>query len=132
MNTELSLEAFKSKLDMPLSRLYKNEVEYTNALCFVQPYPGGKLVEYTWGEIGTKVRQLASYIQSLNLPPRSNIALISANTAYWIITDMAIWMAGHCSVPLFPNLTAQTVKQILEHSESQAVFVGKLPNPAAC
>ena len=35
-------------------------------------------------------------------------------------------MAGHVSVPLYPNLTADSVKQILEHSEARVVFVGKL------
>jgi long-chain acyl-CoA synthetase len=35
-------------------------------------------------------------------------------------------MAGYVSVPLYPTLTAQTVKQILEHSEAKALFVGKL------
>jgi long-chain acyl-CoA synthetase len=35
-------------------------------------------------------------------------------------------MAGHVSVPLYPTLAAGTVRQILEHSESKLLFVGKL------
>ncbi|MCA9548340.1 MAG: AMP-binding protein, partial [Myxococcales bacterium] len=48
------------------------------------------------------------------------------NCAHFIISDLAIWMAGHCSVALYPNLPAETVAYILEHSEAKAVFVGKL------
>ena len=42
------------------------------------------------------------------------------------MADFAIWMAGHVSVPLYPTLAADTIRQILEHSESKLLFVGKL------
>jgi long-subunit acyl-CoA synthetase (AMP-forming) len=35
-------------------------------------------------------------------------------------------MAGHVSVPLYPNLTAKSVAQVLEHSEAALAFIGKL------
>ena len=35
-------------------------------------------------------------------------------------------MAGHTSVALYPTLNADSVQQILEHSESKMLFVGKL------
>ena len=41
---------------------------------------------------------------------------------------MAIMMSGHISVPLYPNLNSETLKKILEHSESKLLFVGKLDN----
>src|SRR5262249_36319206 len=59
-------------------------------------------------------------------PPRSHVALLSKNTAHWLLADLAIWMAGHVTVPLYPTLAAETVRQILEHSEARLLFVGKL------
>jgi len=38
-------------------------------------------------------------------------------------------MAGLVSVPLYPNITSNAVNEILVHSESKAIFVGKLDNP---
>lgn len=35
-------------------------------------------------------------------------------------------MAGHVSVPLYPNLTAESVQQVLTHSEAALAFIGKL------
>jgi long-chain acyl-CoA synthetase len=35
-------------------------------------------------------------------------------------------MAGHISVPLYPNLQPATVRQILEHCDASLLFVGKL------
>ncbi|KZY85710.1 AMP-binding acetyl-CoA synthetase [Oleiphilus sp. HI0072] len=69
---------------------------------------------------------MASYIKSLDLPPKSRIGILSKNCAHWIMSDLAIWMAGHICVPLYPTLNAETVKYILEHSETQLLFVGKL------
>jgi long-subunit acyl-CoA synthetase (AMP-forming) len=43
-----------------------------------------------------------------------------------MLSDLAIWMAGHVSVALYPTLNAETVRYILEHSESKLLFVGKL------
>jgi long-chain acyl-CoA synthetase len=42
------------------------------------------------------------------------------------MSDLAIWLAGYVSVPLYPTLAPETIRQILEHSESKACFVGKL------
>ena len=42
------------------------------------------------------------------------------------MSDLAIWMAGYVSVPLYPTLAATTIRQILEHSECRACFIGKL------
>ena len=48
------------------------------------------------------------------------------------MADLAIMMTGHVGVPIYPTLTAETVKYTLEHSESKLLFVGKLDeNPWA-
>jgi long-subunit acyl-CoA synthetase (AMP-forming) len=40
--------------------------------------------------------------------------------------DLAIWMAGHATIALYPTLNADTVEYILDHSDSRLVFIGKL------
>jgi long-chain acyl-CoA synthetase len=40
------------------------------------------------------------------------------------MADMAIWMSGHVSVPVYPSLRAQSVRQILEHCGARACFIG--------
>ncbi len=95
---------------------------------FTQPMGGGddNIKTWTWKEAMDEARRMAAYIKDLNLPARSNIALCSKNCAHWIMADLAIWMAGHVSVPIFPILTADIVQYILEHSEAKLLFVGKL------
>ncbi|WP_372995925.1 AMP-binding protein [Marinobacter sp.] len=111
---------------LPLDMVYHWEKAKANSLYMTQPIGGGKTVEYTWGRAVDEARRMASYLKSLNLPEKSRIGLISKNCAHWIMTDWAIWMAGHISVPLYPTLNADTVNYILNHAECEVVFVGKL------
>ena len=113
-------------LRSPLACLYHWERTRPQTLHFTQPVGGGRVVEYTWSQAMDQTRRMAAYLQSLNLPPKSQIAILGKNTAHWMMADWAIWMAGHVSVALYPTLNADTVRYILEHSESKLLFVGKL------
>lgn len=110
----------------PLEALQERVARQGSDVAMIQPVGGGTLREYTWEELNDEARRVATYLKSLDFPAGSNIALMSKNCAEWMIADWAIWMAGHVSVPLYPTLTADSVRQILEHSESKLLFVGKL------
>ncbi len=110
----------------PLARLYHWEKTRPDTVHFVQPVGGGAVEEYTWKQAMSEARRMAAYLQSMNLPAGSSIALLGKNSAHWIIADWAIWMAGHVTVPLYPTLNDETVQYILEHSESKLLFIGKL------
>jgi len=73
-----------------------------------------------------EARRIAAYLQSFGFPPGSKIALLTKNCAHFVMSDLAIWMAGYVAVALYPTLQASTVRYILEHSESRLLFVGKL------
>jgi long-subunit acyl-CoA synthetase (AMP-forming) len=42
------------------------------------------------------------------------------------MADLAIWMAGHVSVMLFPTLGPDMIRHVLDHSKSKLIFIGKL------
>src|SRR5690606_4570411 len=95
MVDELELKTSLEELSVRLER-------QAGKLAMVQPLGQGQLREYTWREIGEQVQKMAGYLVSLNLAPGSHIALMSKNCAEWIMADLAIWMAGHVSIPLYP------------------------------
>ncbi len=111
---------------LALQRLYHWEKTAPGRIALTQPLGGGPLRDYTWAEVLDQTRRMATHLQSLGLAPGSRIALLSKNTAHWLMSDFAIWMAGFVSVPLYPTLAAGTIRQILQHSEAQLLFVGKL------
>ncbi|AMO25517.1 AMP-binding acetyl-CoA synthetase [Ramlibacter tataouinensis] len=96
------------------------------AIYFTQPYPDGSVVDYSWREVGNQARRMAAYLRSLQLPPASAIAIVGKNSAHWIMADLAIWMAGHVSVPLYSTMGTQMARYIFEHCEPRLLFVGKL------
>jgi long-chain acyl-CoA synthetase len=112
--------------DLILSRAYAWEKQRPDAIYMTQPTGAGQVRTYTWAETLDEARRMAAYLQSFGFPPGSKIALLSKNCAHFIMSDLAIWMAGYVSVALYPTLQPETVRYILEHSESKLLFVGKL------
>ncbi len=109
-----------------LRRAYEHERNRANDVWMTQPMGKGAVKTFTWREAFDEARRVATHLRSLDLPPGTNIALVSKNSAWWVLTDLAIWMAGHVSVPIYPTLAGTTVRQILDHSGAKLLFVGKL------
>lgn len=99
-------------------------------LYLTQPYPDGSVVDITWSQAADQVSRMAAHINSLELPECSSIAILGKNSAHWILSDLAIWAAGHVSVPLYPTLNGESAAYILEHSGAKLLFLGKLDGTA--
>ncbi|MDO6442695.1 MULTISPECIES: AMP-binding protein [unclassified Marinobacter] len=95
-----------------------------------QPYPDGTVEDITWKQAADQVSRMAAHLNSLELPEPSNIAVLGKNSAHWILSDLAIWAAGHVSVPLYPTLNGEAAAYILEHSGVKLLFLGKLDGTA--
>jgi long-chain acyl-CoA synthetase len=91
-----------------------------------QPLGGGRCATTPGARCWTRCAAWPRTCRAWACEPGSRIAILSKNTAHWLFSDFAIWLAGHVSVPLYPTLAAGTVRQILEHSEAKLLFVGKL------
>lgn len=111
---------------LALERLYHWEQHSPQNIAFSQPVGGGVVRDFTWREALEETRRMAAWLQAQGFEPGAKVAILSKNTAWWLMADWAIWMAGYVSVPLYPTLAADTIAQILAHSESRALFVGKL------
>jgi long-chain acyl-CoA synthetase len=109
---------------LPLERIYRWERERAGEIVLAQPYDGGKLRDWTWAQAVGEVRRMAEWLRRQDWEPGSRIAILSRNCAWWVMADLAIWMAGHVSVPVYPSLRAQSVRQILDHCEPKACFLG--------
>ncbi|MCX6202464.1 MAG: AMP-binding protein, partial [Bacteroidetes bacterium] len=95
---------------------------------FLSEPVNGTYKNFTWAEAGQQVRKMAAALNAMGLGKDDKVAILSKNCAHWIMADLAISIAGCVSVPMYPNMTADSIQQILEHSEAKAVFFGKLDN----
>ncbi|MDD2919177.1 AMP-binding protein [Rhodoferax sp.] len=111
---------------LALPRLYFWEKTAADRVALTQPMGGGVIQDFTWAQVGDQVRRMASHLKAQGWEPGAKVAILSKNCAWWLMSDLAIWMAGYVSVPLYPTLGHDTVRQILTHSEARACFVGKL------
>ena len=93
----------------------------------IQPLKGKKIV-YTFAEAGVEARKVASELKQLGLKKGDHVALLSKNCAHWILSDLAIMMSQCVSIPIYSTLNDTSIKQILEHSDSKAIIIGKLDN----
>ncbi len=82
--------------------------------------------EYTYREADTEIRKIANSLIAMGLTNGNHVALLSKNCAHWIMADLAIMMAGCISIPIYPTLSGEAIHEILVHSESKAIIVGKL------
>ena len=111
---------------LALQRLYHWEKAAPDRIALTQPMGPGAVQDFTWGQVAEQVRRMAAHLQAQGWEPGSKVAILSKNCAWWLMSDLAIWMAGYVSVPLYPTLAHDTVHQILTHSEAKACFIGKL------
>ena len=111
----------------PLDYFLKWEASQPDKTFLRQPI-NGQWRTWTWSEAGNECRRMAAALADSNLAPGSHIAILSKNCAHWIMADLAIMMAGCVSVPIYPTLTSESIRVILEHSGTKAIFVGKLDN----
>ncbi len=112
--------------DLPLERAYHWEKQQGSRIYLTQPLGGGAVRDITWTQALDEARRMAAHLQSLGFAPGAKIAILAKNSAHFMLADLAIWMAGYVSVALYPTLNGQTVRYILEHSESRMLFIGKL------
>ncbi len=91
-----------------------------------QPVGGGRVDDLSFDRTLDESKRMAAYLRSLGLPPGSRVGIVSKNCAHFFLADLAIWMAGLVPVALFPTYSAATVRYVLEHSDCQLLFVGKL------
>lgn len=110
--------------------LYHWARETPDSVYLTQPFANGRTEDITWKEAADQVSRMAAHLQSLDIPANSCLAILGKNSAHWILSDLAIWAAGHVSVPLYPTLNGETAAYVLEHSEAKLLFLGKMDGTA--
>ena len=106
-------------------KFYEWEDKFKDKPYLRQPF-GDDWEEYTWGEVGDMARRLATGLKSLGLRDGAHIGIYSKNCREWIISDLAIVMAGYVSVPFFPSLNGKELSYIMEYGDVDALFLGKI------
>lgn len=119
-----------TQLLTPVDALLHWTQEHPERVYLRQPI-AGEFQERTWAMVADETARIAAGLQAQGLERGDKVAILAKNSAEWFIIDLAITMAGCVSVPIYSTANADTVRYILEHSESKLIVVGKLDNPDA-
>ena len=84
----------------------------------------GKWENISTDEYANKVDIISSAFISVGVRPGDKIAMVSSNNrSEWSIIDMGLTQIGAINVPLYPTITSNDYKYILNHSECKYCFV---------
>ncbi|MDO9634413.1 MAG: long-chain fatty acid--CoA ligase [Paludibacter sp.] len=59
----------------------------------------------------------------LGVKPGDNIGLVSGNRPEWNMLDMAIMQIGAISIPIYPTISQDDYRYILNHAEMKMIFI---------
>ncbi len=82
----------------------------------------GTYVPISTPEFYDRVRFVSLGLRALDFQIGDKLALLSENRPEWVITDFAVLGAGGVTVPIYPTLTAEQIRYIIEDSEAGIVI----------
>jgi long-chain acyl-CoA synthetase len=82
----------------------------------------GGWAEWSYAELGRRVRELARGLIALGVEPGDPVAVLGSTRPEWTLTDCAILVAGGTVVPVYHTNSAEECRYVLEHSGARAVI----------
>jgi long-chain acyl-CoA synthetase len=107
-------------------RTLKDLLEYSSekyASKTMNAFIGDNPISYR--EFGEKVKDLRNILKSSGIRHGDKVAIYTHNTPKYSVIYFAIVSMGAVAVPLLPDFSSAEVENILNHSESRALFVTK-------
>lgn len=87
----------------------------------------GQWIKTSTQEYLDKANAISRGLLRLGVNKNDKIAIISSNNrTEWHITDIGVLQTGAQTVPMYPTISAEDYEYILNHSESQYVFVSDI------
>lgn len=96
-----------------------NKHSNRNCLAFVDSVP------ISYKEFGLQVYNLSNALIAIGITKGDKVAILSHNMPNWGVAYFAIINIGAVTVPLMPDFSEYEISNIIEHSESKAIFVSE-------
>lgn len=83
---------------------------------------GGDTLNY--GQVANEILKLHNIFKALDVKFGAKIAVLGKNSTNWAITYLAAVTYGAVIVPILPDFKADDIHHILNHSDSELLFIG--------
>ncbi|HSD81655.1 MAG TPA: AMP-binding protein, partial [Solirubrobacteraceae bacterium] len=85
--------------------------------------PDGHWADWSYDELGTRIRALARGIVATGIQPGERISILASTSKEWTVADAAILAAGCVVVPIYHTNSPEECRHVIGHSGSRAVLV---------
>lgn len=82
-------------------------------------------VEYTYSSFRIKCEELSLKLSKYGVGAGDKVAILSQNMPNWGLAFFTTVAFGRVSVPILPDSSANEVDNILQHSQTKAIFISK-------
>ena len=83
----------------------------------------GEWRKYSPAEYQELTRKVSYALIELGIQPKDKVAIISSNRPEWNILDMAITMIGAIDVPIYPTISKEDYRYILDNCDARMVVL---------
>ncbi len=77
----------------------------------------------TFADAGRRISALTAFLEGAGIKPGDRVAILSTNMTNWAFSYFGITFMGAVAVPILPDFSVTEVLNVLEHSESKAIFI---------
>lgn len=84
---------------------------------------GGQWRKYSIQEYVELTNYMSYGMMQLGIKSGDNVGIVSGNRPQWNMLDMAIMQIGAISIPIYPTISQEDYRYILNHAEMKMIFI---------
>lgn len=98
-------------------------VNYPNQDAALAAKKNGKWKKISIREYVDAVNDISYGLMKIGVKPGDNVGIVSGNRPEWNMLDMAIMQVGAISIPIYPTISQDDYRHILNHAEMKVIFI---------
>ena len=106
-----------------LNKIFENQKNKLRDKSLFWHKENGNWVSISWNEADRQINILSAFLKKMNINKGDRVSLISKNSPFWCISDLAIMKIGAITVPVYTTSNENELVYLLNHSESKIALL---------
>ncbi len=106
-----------------LNEIFENQKNKLKDKSLFWHKKNGNWVSISWNEAGRQINILSKFLKTIEINKGDKVSIISKNSPFWCIADLAIMKIGAITVPAYTTSNENELLYLLNHSESKLALL---------
>ena len=106
-----------------LNEIFENQKNKLKDKSLFWHKENGNWVSISWNEAGRQINILSEFLKTIEINKGDRVSIISKNSPFWCISDLAIMKIGAITVPAYTTSNENELLYLLNHSESKLALL---------